>query len=337
MSIASKHSGLPGSASRCTRPRACDPGRTPRRALDYVAAVAVRIALSGAYDWQRVDALCGALSRLDPPASGTVTFDARDVENVSPAALALMVATLRAIRAHDGTEPEWLPPVTAATDSSLHPAGLGALLRWPRAGIGDTGGDSAAVSGCTPFATLHDITRAAHMLREYLSSRIMLPPQTADTIQFMIMELAENVLRHAEGADGVAIVRSYPKEGRFELAVADCGIGIATSLAKNPAYRDITEDSTAISVAVRPGVSSHLGVLGGLGLFLSRLVVAENKGSMLVRSGTARLLQEEHVDVTGGLPRYRGTLVAVRGRTDRPFDYDLIDQVLGEPGGATSG
>lgn len=65
-----------------------------------------------------------------------------------------------------------------------------------------------------------------------------------------------------------------------------------------------------------------------------RHVVAENGGTLSIRSGRAALVRgATTIQSRGGLSDYAGTAVLVRVRLSAPFDYKALDDRLSQPGG----
>jgi hypothetical protein len=317
-----------------------DRPRPDRDGVRTLVAVSPRVSLVGTIGMEHIDAICRKLrpvARLSRPTD--VEFDLGGLVEACPAALAMLVATARSLQARGVADPlaSWSPPSGAAIETWLGRPGIDALLE-DRAGSGiGVGKDPPGCSGCEAFSDYDGIDRANAALTMTLHDRLQAPDSTLGTIGFMLSELAGNVLRHAQIGEGVAAAWAYTERGCFELAVADCGVGIAASLASNPEYAYVGDDhAAALREAVAPGVTSERGGLGGLGLYLLRLAVVQNGGEIVIRSGNARLTQREHIETTMGLPYHRGTLVAVRAYIDRPFDLELVYRWLEQPGGAGS-
>jgi hypothetical protein len=70
-----------------------------------------------------------------------------------------------------------------------------------------------------------------------------------------------------------------------------------------------------------------------MGLYLTRLVLAENGGMLTLRSGDAHVMCTPSSVSSVGAPWIPGTLVVARIRTDGPFDYGRIDEALSRAGG----
>ena len=90
-------------------------------------------------------------------------------------------------------------------------------------------------------------------------------PETLAAVQYCVSELLRNVLEHSNSPDGAFICAhrySSSKPQRVTIAVADCGQGISNHLSSvYPAA--LTDDTTALQLAMRPGVTgARSGVYG---------------------------------------------------------------------------
>lgn len=190
--------------------------------------------------------------------------------------------------------------------------------------IDDEPFDRHRAVGFRPCRRYRDEESCHSVVRE-LTEALTESIETDDVARFGIRicldELAENVIFHADtNLGGFVIAQRLRRRPEFEIAIADLGIGIRRSLQKNPDFADIRDDVTAIARALQPRVSSTPERNGGFGLAVSKLLLAANGGTLVVRSGNGRVQtgaeeHEQHEPVA--LP---GTLVALRARTDRPLN-----------------
>lgn len=100
-----------------------------------------------------------------------------------------------------------------------------------------------------------------------------------------LVEIEENVHLHSERVeDGVVAFAAAPQ--RFELVVADSGIGVLRSLRSHPDYAELTDEGTALRLALENGHSRY-GRDSGHGLGFNRLFVglAALKAELRFRSG----------------------------------------------------
>jgi anti-sigma regulatory factor (Ser/Thr protein kinase) len=172
-------------------------------------------------------------------------------------------------------------------------------------------------------------------------------PESLAAVQYCVSELIRNVLEHSGSPDG-AFVCAHRYTGsstpRVTIAVADCGRGIASHLAR--AHPEAaSSDMVALGLAMKPGVTGALrGPYGtadnaGAGLFITRCIAKGTGGYFLLLSGTAayrlRRAQSDEDQVIlyadafdedrhdrWQLPSsWQGTAVSVEIRTDQIADY----------------
>lgn len=109
-------------------------------------------------------------------------------------------------------------------------------------------------------------------------------------IATVISEVSQNTFDHNDGAYGFIALQVYRgKNGRFaEFGVADCGLGLRTTLSRNPRYR-ISSDVQAIQLATQLGVSQHADETRGTGLHHLLRIAYKHAGSVLIRSGGGKV------------------------------------------------
>ena len=86
----------------------------------------------------------------------------------------------------------------------------------------------------------------------------------------LFSELVNNAAEHSESSIGAYSLIKFSTSGqerRFELCVADGGIGIAKSLERNPNLRHAGHEWTALELAVKEMVSGTSSSTRGIGLF----------------------------------------------------------------------
>jgi hypothetical protein len=299
-----------------------------------------RIELRGAVGLEDVDGLCREFARIHSVRPGEqIELDLSALESISAAPLAVLMACLRhGHRAHGDVLTLYHPPHVDSPLAELLSAATLEEFFSDDAGCGiGLGRTPPGFGGCEPFSDGEGITRAARSLEATIREQVRLDGSSLVTVVVMISDFAENVWQHAGVDGGVAALQFDSEERHLELAVADCGVGIRQSLSRNPDYEDLVNDQEAVRAASRAGVTADPGSGGGLALYLTRLLVAENEGTLTIRSGAAKLVQTPQAVTVTRAPHLQGTLVAVRARTDRPLDYELVDQLLKRPRGADGG
>jgi ABC-type transporter Mla MlaB component len=302
--------------------------------------------LSGAFDTDDVDALCAELAPVANLTSpGTVQIDLSQLTGLSASALAVLVATLRMVTAQRWCDPmaELIPPDDAALRECLSSAGLRSASVGGDADVQagvevePADGRGGAIFGvCEPFTDHNSMRAAVDATLTWLRGRQQLSWDAAFAFDSMFRDFAQNVLQHAETDEGAMAMRLRTEIDSLEFAVADRGIGIRRSLAKNTAFERLRDDSAAVSAALAPGRTSKPGRGRGMGLYFVKELLKDNGGSLTVRSGKARVgSPPERID-GAGLPSFGGTLITAIVRTDEPLTLKPVERLLERLGGLKS-
>lgn len=191
--------------------------------------------------------------------------------------------------------------------------------------------DAVGFRPCKQFSTAQDYPAVAAALTDALEERCSTDRVARNSIRIALDEVTENVVHHAESPiGGFAAAQGWPKRGVFEIGIVDLGIGIRASLAKNPAYADVPDDVSAIQTALQPRVSSTPERNAGIGLFVTKLLLASNGGTLAVRSGVGAVYTGERERTIVRDTHFPGTMVALRARTDRPLNINEVYRRLGD-------
>lgn len=178
----------------------------------------------------------------------------------------------------------------------------------------------------------------ARDLVDAVGERNDLDAPTESALKVCFSEVVENVFYHAESPiDALVSIQAYkqPRKkykgqpARTELVIVDAGKGIRPALAESEYAEQVTDDYSAIELAVQKNVSATGDIRRGIGLWVASEVVRRNEGQMLILSNEGGM----KVDADG---KHRlddhfwpGTLVAIEFRMDRPIDtkpvYDSED------------
>lgn len=123
--------------------------------------------------------------------------------------------------------------------------------------------------------------------------------ELVDTVTFSLREIMRNVVEHS-GSDVLEFCAQYwPTKKKVEIVVLDSGVGIRSSLTRNP-HLQVGSDRDAIHLALMPAVSGKMfkGVKkrsndvwqnSGFGLYMTNRL-CRNGGSFFVCSGKAGLI-----------------------------------------------
>jgi anti-sigma regulatory factor (Ser/Thr protein kinase) len=284
--------------------------------------------LAGGYyfhNFKRIVRDLQPLLTLTEPAK--VTIDMSRLTFMGPAALALTAATLNKVRT-DLTLPGSVivSPNAPGIYRYLHRMDfLRMVLDRPdlEDDLGSERHDARGFRECRSFSSEDECHQVAKALAESAHERVVVDELASQSLYTCLTELAENVYYHADAPlGGVAAAQALPHSQEVELAIVDLGVGICASLSKNPEYQS-HDDLAAIRLALVPTVTATPERNSGYGLAFTQFLLGLNGGRLLVRSGfghvqrgarTVDKLEDEH------LP---GTVVGLRIKTDRPFDFTL--------------
>lgn len=156
---------------------------------------------------------------------------------------------------------------------------------------------------CTQVHDSASIERLVNLVTHRLDDAGV-QPETTDAINFIIYEMADNVLSHAQISHGYAVAQTFPQRNRFQFAIADGGVGI-------PALHPAETDGESVARAMEYGVSSAAQQRGRGFSHLTR-TVAELDGRTLVRSGQGGVsrYRDANSRILNGMSQHYGTVVA---------------------------
>ncbi|NKX44868.1 hypothetical protein [Roseicyclus persicicus] len=77
-----------------------------------------------------------------------------------------------------------------------------------------------------------------------------------DTLSYSIREIVRNTAEHSEAPELLICAQYWPSRKEVEVGFADAGIGIMSSLRRNPDFAELDERQ-AIQAALMPGVSGN--------------------------------------------------------------------------------
>jgi hypothetical protein len=295
----------------------------------------VDIHLAGGYRIDQLDRLlrdlAPALSMREPR---LVNIDMAGLAPVSPTAIAVITATTMRLMEGD---------LLLAGSTIVEPRSVSVrnyLMRMDffRLLTGDGGRDepferrrAVGFRPCREFVTPDECRSVSLELTNALTEACATDKTARASIRICLDELAENVIHHADTPlGGFAAAQGWRKTSTFEIGMVDLGVGIRGSLTKNPAYADIGDDVTAITTALEPRVSATPERNSGIGLFITRLLLRENGGTLVVRSGRGALYAGASEDAYATEVAFPGTVVALRARTDRPLDIGDVYRRLND-------
>lgn len=172
-------------------------------------------------------------------------------------------------------------------------------------------------------------------------------PEHIQAVQYCLSELIRNVLEHAGGTPAFACAQYYQGPRRVSIGVADCGVGLLTSLNRAHTFGSHSE---AIIEALRPGVSGALPRMygrpdnAGVGLFFTKSIAKASREYFAIVSGDAafrlrrgrsaepfRLYADpnrDRHDLYNNFPEWQGTVVAVDIGVRRARSFDATMRTI---------
>lgn len=121
----------------------------------------------------------------------------------------------------------------------------------------------------TRLTAMSQVEELGEIIVENLAKGNLSSANVYDHVNTAFAELANNAVEHANSSiDAYGYVQYYAYVGypRFVCAIADGGVGIRASLARNPSHREmVRNEALAIEYALEENVSVH-GNTRGLGL-----------------------------------------------------------------------
>jgi len=310
----------------------------------------VDLNLSGGYYFGQINRLIGDLQPLfgldRTNTRAVVTVDLSKMTFIGPCALALLVATLHRLRQRRLTAEggSIVPPDAPGIATYLHRIDFyKRLLEAPDWPDYVEKADVAGMRECKHFPSDADapdwgdaLRSVTHDILDAVEELIQTDEAAHTSLEFALGELTDNVGYHADTAlGGFAAVQWLPSRNEIEIGIVDLGVGITKSVQHNPTLAPLaTDDLAAIRVALRATATSTPERNSGYGLTYAQLLLALNRGRLLVRSGRGHVIRGAKTSerlVSASLP---GTLVGMRLDTERPLDfraaYQLLDDAIAQ-------
>lgn len=294
----------------------------------------MQIDLPGAFVLQqrrleRLIRLLRPLFDLREPAH--VEVDMSRLVSIGPTGVALLIAALRRVDEAGcfGEGSTLIPPNSPQVKNYLMRMNLiRSLIGGEDTPEPITRNPTHGFRPCLMFSDDRDYWKVSKDLSDALNESCVTDEIARSAVLVCLSEVSENVVHHAEAEHGFGAAQGWKKTSQFEIGIVDLGRGVRASLTANPDYADIEDDASAISMALDARVTSTPNRNSGIGLFVTRLLLAANGGLLLVRSGYGAVYSGSTDEVRTETEFMPGTLVALRARTDRPLDINALYQQL---------
>ncbi|SFR12504.1 HAMP domain-containing histidine kinase [Desulfoscipio geothermicus] len=123
-------------------------------------------------------------------------------------------------------------------------------------------------------------------------------------IDWSLNEVLDNIIIHAHSIiGGYVMVQNY--YDRVDIAICDCGVGIASNIHSKWEKLSYTE---ALEHAIKKGVTTNKEGAGA-GLYYASKIIMANNGIMSIYSGPAQLIIENGNISSVETPYFQGTMV----------------------------
>lgn len=257
---------------------------------------------------------------LDPRAAQfpreNVDVDLRDCQFLRPAAVVWCVVYPLLARARTDRV-RLLVPTNVGVCIYLKSLGLFRILKEHGVDVDDRGiperTDPQLVLPLVNFGSEADVERLANQALDALNRAGFGAGNLRPFVSEVFAELGLNAAEHAEspiGAYGFIQFYEFDEGRRFLVGLADGGMGIRASLARNPALRDrVSYDWDAIELAVRERVSGTGERTRGIGLFGVAEDMRRPGRNLILHSGIGQLQISEQLETQAHrVPGFPGTL-----------------------------
>ncbi|KIL35187.1 hypothetical protein SD71_16330 [Cohnella kolymensis] len=143
-------------------------------------------------------------------------------------------------------------------------------------------------------------------------------------LDWSIAEIIDNVFNHSETKiDGFVVAQHFPSRNRIDVTVVDGGMGIPKRLKSRAIYKDLSA-TEALDIAVEKDVTVDPEINKGAGLFYTKRIIQENRGTLRINSDKAQLRVTGKVKRVDDAPKWTGTIVHLRIRTNIIVDPEII-------------
>jgi len=149
-----------------------------------------------------------------------------------------------------------------------------------------------------------------------LVNQLNISGQLHSAIIYIISEIFDNIVEHADVAEGWIMAQNYPNKQFLDVCILDTGIGVLGSY-KKAGIHEITSDEKALQVAINGLSTKSMEETRGFGITTSRkMLVRGLKGKFLLFSGSAFYIstyeQEDTITALDESYRWEGTVALLR-------------------------
>ena len=174
--------------------------------------------------------------------------------------------------------------------------------RWPASNTRSVTHNGMYVLALPPAEDTLVLRGAERDVRERLG-RAGFTPIMAKALSGALSEIIENVWEHAQATTPALLVYQCANE-RLTASIADLGIGVLQSLRSNPDYERLGSSLQALKNAMAVGVTRHTVPGRGYGFDEVLRAVADNHGTVRLRSGQGILVFRGSTDIRTAAGEY---------------------------------
>lgn len=172
--------------------------------------------------------------------------------------------------------------------------------------------------GLRHFGTDEELNDLVNRAIEICLEEILFAGGVAQAFEWVLNEIAGNVLVHAKTEYGWMQVVPYPDNHKLSLIVCDTGQGIPGAM--RSAF-DFRYDQEALEMAMRKGITSNPEHGQGNGLAGAVSIAQESGGSLSITSFRGRVrVANGNIQAGNWYPPYLGTCVEMQFQTDEVID-----------------
>lgn len=238
------------------------------------------------------------LRRGNPFASNEPTIDLRDYAFITPSAQVQLAVLCQALSEEDRRASIMIEDPSVR--SFLQRSGFVATVRPIARFVPDYlfPSDFERFRGSNPL--LLEVTRILDgralprlldQIVEVLRVRLRYQKEDAFDVAIGISEVCQNTFDHNGSACGFVAMQVFGagKKQFLEVGVGDCGVGLASTLRRNPKNPPIRDDLHAIELATELHVSQFDDPTRGTGLYHLLEIAYEHEGSVQIQSGATKV------------------------------------------------
>lgn len=183
-----------------------------------------------------------------------------------------------------------------------------------------------------PTARLKESTSSREqflgLANEILQKQVGLPEGVKSGVFYIISEMTENIVEHAQCERGWAMAQYYPEKGYLDFCISDNGLSILGSY--NRHGYDIANNFVALESALNGKSTKYDGIERGTGLRTSRAILVNGlDGKFCLISGDALFAHSSDIEGYYSLETaWNGTILALRIPNSLNSEFNIYDFFL---------